>query len=189
MRFSRGLRCLSRPRNGGNAQTKRDRDGCSKPDSQRDGQTEPLLLFTLGNKRDHREPRKRSPRERAHGGCEPPRRLGRPRQQRRAYDQSWTRGPQVCKCTHVRAARVHTGKGPGKGEPKTHACAEQPRQNGNGVSHRRLTIELSDRRRQGRSSAPGAFELPSGVERRSGAAVRSTDFVRRQDHRFMPNVK
>ena len=44
---------------------------------------------------------------------------------------------------------------------------------------RSLTTEVTDRRRQGRWSAQGAYDLPPGVERRSGAAVRSTDFVRR----------
>ena len=42
---------------------------------------------------------------------------------------------------------------------------------------RLLTTEVSDRRRQGRWSARGTSELPPGVERRSGAAVRSTDLV------------
>jgi len=41
-----------------------------------------------------------------------------------------------------------------------------------------LTTEVSDRRRQERWSARGTVELPPGVERRSGAAVRSTDLVR-----------
>jgi len=38
--------------------------------------------------------------------------------------------------------------------------------------------EVSDRRGQGRWSARGTLELPPGIERRSRAAVRSTDFVR-----------
>jgi len=38
------------------------------------------------------------------------------------------------------------------------------------------TIEVSDRRRQGRWSARGASEQPPGLERTSGAAVRSTDW-------------
>jgi hypothetical protein len=42
-----------------------------------------------------------------------------------------------------------------------------------------LTTELSDSRRQERWSAQGTHELPPGVERSSGAAVRSSDFVRR----------
>ncbi len=42
-----------------------------------------------------------------------------------------------------------------------------------------VATEVSDRRRQGRWSAQGAYDLRPGVERRSGAAVRSTDFVRR----------
>ena len=42
----------------------------------------------------------------------------------------------------------------------------------------RLTTEVSDRRRHGRWSARSTLELPSSVERRSGAAVRSTDLVR-----------
>jgi len=37
--------------------------------------------------------------------------------------------------------------------------------------------EVSDRRRQERWSARGTPELPPSVERKSGAAVRSTDFV------------
>jgi hypothetical protein len=41
----------------------------------------------------------------------------------------------------------------------------------------RLTTELSDSRRQERWSARGASESPPGLERRSGAAVRSSDLV------------
>ncbi len=41
------------------------------------------------------------------------------------------------------------------------------------------TPEVSDRRRQKRWSARGASELPPHVERKSGAAVRWTDFVGR----------
>jgi len=40
------------------------------------------------------------------------------------------------------------------------------------------TSELSGSRRQERWSAQGASELPPSVERRSGAAVRSSDLVR-----------
>jgi hypothetical protein len=35
-----------------------------------------------------------------------------------------------------------------------------------------LRGEVNDRRREGRWSAGGPYELPPGVERRSGAAVR-----------------
>ncbi len=47
-----------------------------------------------------------------------------------------------------------------------------------------ITPELSDSRRQGRWSARGASELPAGFERRSGAAVRSSDLVS-PCHRFL----
>jgi hypothetical protein len=40
-----------------------------------------------------------------------------------------------------------------------------------------LTSEVSDRRREGRRSAQGTAEWPPGDDRRSGAVVRSTDFV------------
>ena len=40
------------------------------------------------------------------------------------------------------------------------------------------TAEVSDRRREERWSARGTSELPPSVQRKSGAAVRSTDFVR-----------
>jgi len=39
------------------------------------------------------------------------------------------------------------------------------------------TPEVSDRRREGRWSVKAAYESPASVERRSGAAVRSTDLV------------
>jgi hypothetical protein len=45
-----------------------------------------------------------------------------------------------------------------------------------GVTRCRRTIEVSDRRRQERWRARGALELPPGLERTSGAAVRSTDW-------------
>ena len=43
--------------------------------------------------------------------------------------------------------------------------------------------EVSDRRREGRWCARRAHQLPPGVVRRSGAALRSTDFVRRPPRR------
>jgi hypothetical protein len=49
----------------------------------------------------------------------------------------------------------------------------------------RRTAELSDSRRQERWSARGAPELPPGFERRSGAAVRSSDFVGRPHGAFV----
>jgi hypothetical protein len=52
----------------------------------------------------------------------------------------------------------------------------------------RRTTELSDSRRQARWSARGASELPPSVERRSGAAVRSRDLVRRR-YRHQKNLK
>ena len=44
------------------------------------------------------------------------------------------------------------------------------------------TPEVSDRRRQERWSARDTLELPPSAERRSEAAVRSTDFVGLQAH-------
>ena len=45
------------------------------------------------------------------------------------------------------------------------------------TSLEKATTRVRDRRRQGRWSVKAAPELPPGVERKSGAAVRSTDLV------------
>jgi len=50
-----------------------------------------------------------------------------------------------------------------------------------------LTAEVSDRRRAGRWSARSTLGLEPGVERESGAAVRSTDFVRPHANYVSPN--
>jgi hypothetical protein len=42
-----------------------------------------------------------------------------------------------------------------------------------------LSANLGDRRRKRKVSVKGTSKLPPSVERRSGAAVRSTDFVSR----------